>query len=79
MSVSTTESCYDCGQVLFGDEGQSLHVCLWELPGVGEHWGLVQVCPHCGAQRRYQRAVSLILVGLVVSARTALLAFPLVP
>ncbi len=77
MSVST-DLCYDCGQYLFAD-GEPLRACLWELPGAGEHWAWVQLCPHCAAQRRSQRTVSLILVGLAVAALTALVAFPLVP
>ena len=78
MSVST-DTCFDCGEVLFGDEGEPLRACLWELPGAGEYWGWVQICPECAAQRRYQRALSLILVALVASALTALVAFPLLP
>ncbi len=78
MAVST-DVCYDCGQVLFGDEGEPLRACLWESPAGGEHWAWVQVCPNCAGQRRYQRAVSLTLVVLVVSALTALLTFPMLP
>src|SRR5689334_4485336 len=78
MPVST-ESCFDCGQVLFAEEGEPLRACLWELPGAGEYWASVQICPECAAQRRYQRALTLLVAVVVVSALTALAAFPFIP
>ena len=78
MSVST-DCCFDCGRRLWDDEGEPLHTCLWESPVSGEHWAWVQVCRGCAAQRKYQRLVSLLLAGLVVSALTALVAYPLLP
>jgi hypothetical protein len=49
---------------------------LWDLPGVGEHWAWVELCDGCEARRRRQGATDLLATGLVVSALTALAAYP---
>jgi len=76
MSVSAlTDRCYDCGQYLWAG-GEPLRACLGDLPGVGEHWAWVELCDGCAAQRRRRRAMDLLAIGLVVSALTALAAYP---